>query len=355
MKILDKLIGKQIILGFMAVVFALLSVDLFFYFVNELRFVGHGDYTLLSALAFIALTIPRKIYVIFPWAGLLGALLALGSLAKSSELIAMRSAAFSIRKIVLAVLKVGAIITLVMFIFGEVLAPKSENLAQQKKTTALSRGQAIQTEFGTWIRHGADFIHIGQVNTPNSLQDVTKYNFDEKLELNSAYHAESAEKQEDGWNLENIQGTQFINEATNVIKKSEEKIDELLDSEILEASSVKHLERLTLTNLWHVIKMRSKQELNSTEYQHAFWSKVMQPLAGLVMIFLAIPFAFGSLRSASLGFKFLIGIILGFSFHTVNLIFGPLTEIIKMPPVLAAMIPTTIFLCLGVYLLSRVK
>lgn len=355
MNILDRYLGKQIILHILVVVLALLSVDLFFYLVNELRFVGKGDYTLLSALAFVALTIPRKIYIIFPWAALLGTLLALGTLAKNSELVAMRAASVSVTRIAISALKAGLWLTIAMFICGEVISPKTERWAQQRKTLALSRGQAIQTEFGIWVRHGNEFVHVGGVKRPEQLQDVTRYEFDDKLELQGVMHAEEATKQDGSWNLNHTRGTGFDANGTVVTHSDQSQVAELLDTEILQAASVKHLERLTLTNLWRLTKSRLQQELNATEYQRAFWIKLAQPLAALVMILLAVPFTFGPLRSASYGLKILVGIVIGFSFHTINSIFGPLTEIVGLSPMLAAMIPTFIFLVIGSWMVLRIR
>ncbi len=321
MNIIDRYIGKQIMLTIGLVAFALLGIDVFFYLVNELRFVGKGDYTFAAALLFILLTIPRKLYIIFPWAALLGSLLALGNFAKNSELVAMRAAAISVPRITWSALKAGLLLTTIMFICGEIISPTTEVLAQRKRTLALSRGQAIQTQHGIWVRHNNEFVHAGIVNQPGELLDVTRYNFDEKLQLQVVEHAQSAIKQKNIWHLEDIQGTRFNEHGTEIIAADQMQISELLDTEILQASSVKHLERLTLINLWRVIKSRIAQELNAIEYQRAFWLKIVQPFAALVMIFLSVPFAFGPLRSASLGLKILVGVLVGFSFHTLNSIF----------------------------------
>ena len=76
MKILDRYIGTQVLMTISLVTFALLGVDVFFYLVNELRTIGKGDYTFNVALLYVILTIPRKLYLIFPWATLLGSLVA---------------------------------------------------------------------------------------------------------------------------------------------------------------------------------------------------------------------------------------------------------------------------------------
>lgn len=354
MNILDRYIAKQVIIAISIVAFALLGVDVFFYLVNELRFVGKGDYTFGSALLFILLTIPRKIYIIFPWAALLGSLLALGNLAKNSELVAMRVAAVSVPRIAWSALKAGIILTIIMFIFGEIISPHTEGWAQRKKTLALSRGQAIHTQYGVWVRHNSGFIQVGAVQQPGQLENVTRYNFDKKMQLQMVEHAENASKQKSDWQLTNVEATKFNDHGTEVIVADQAQTADLLDTEILQASNVKHLERLTLTNLWRVIKSRVAQELNATEYERAFWLKVVQPFTALVMIFLAVPFAFGPLRSASLGLKILVGVLVGFSFHTLNSIFGPLTTVTGLSPMLAAIIPTALYLFLGSWMVRRV-
>lgn len=353
MKILDRYIARQVIFIILLVTIALLGVDLFFYFVNELRFVGKGDYNLQAALFFVILTIPRKIYIIFPWAALLGTLLALGNLSKYSELVAMRAASVSIARIAWSALKAGIILTIIMFISGEIISPMSESLAQRKKTLALSRGQAIHTLFGTWIRHNDQFINVGIVHPGNKLSNITKYDFDDRLQLQEVASIATAEKQAKQWSLNNIKTTKFSDNSIEINKKDHQNITELLDTEILQASAVKHLERLTLINLWRVIKSRVAQDLNSTEYELAFWLKITQPFAVLVMILLAVPFAFGPLRSASLGLKILVGVLVGFGFHFLNSVFGPLTTVVGLDPLLAAALPTTIFFILASFMVLR--
>lgn len=357
MSILDRYIGKQIILAVCIVTFALLGVDVFFYLVNELRFVGRGDYNIWTALLFILLTIPRKLYIIFPWAALLGSLLALGNLAKYSELVAIRVAGISVPRIAWSALKAGIILSTIMFICGEIISPATENWAQRKKSLALSRGQAIQTQFGTWVRHNNEFIHVGVVQQPNALLDITRYNFNEKLQLQSVEHAATANQasKKASWNLTDVTGTKFNPHGTEIVHAEATQAKVLLDTEILQASTVKHLERLTLVKLWRLIKNRVAQELNATEYQRAFWLKIMQPLASLVMIFLAVPFAFGPLRSASMGLKILVGVLVGFGFHTLNSIFGPLTAVVGLSPMLAAMLPTVIFMVTGYWMVRKVR
>lgn len=355
MSILDRYIGKQIAVTIIIMLLALLGVDLFFYLVNELRYVGKGNYDTLAVLYFVVLTIPRKIYILFPWAALLGSLLALGNLARNSELVAMRVATVSVARIARSALQAGLILTIILFICGEVISPATERYAQRKKMLALSNGQAIQAQFGTWIKNGDQFIHIGTVKKPDELSEVTVYDFDQELKLDTITYAAEVTKDAETWQMVDVVGTKFQTNGTETFAADLRQETELLDQSILQAYTVKHLERLTLRNLYKVIKSRLAQDLNPLEYQRAFWIKIMQPFAALVMIFISVPFVFGPLRSASFGLKILVGVFVGFSFHTLNSIFGPLTAVAGIPPLAAALIPILMFFSLGVYLIIKVR
>lgn len=355
MEIINRYIGKQIIIMILIVAIALLGVDLFFYLVNELKFVGKGNYHLSTAFAFVALTIPRKLYIMFPWSALLGTLLALGQLAKASELVVMRAAAISIHRIAWATLRAVLFLTVFFFIFGEVVSPVFERMAQQKKVQALSLGQAIQTDNGIWVRNNNEFIHIGMALSSGILQRVTRYHFNEKLELQEVIYADTATPTTDGWLLKHIIGTAFAKENTKQIAQEELLLPTLLNREILDVSSVKHLERLSLRHLYRVIQQRVSNGLNVQNYEIAFWSKIFQPFSVLVMVYLVIPFVFGPLRSSSVGLRLLVGIIIGFTFHVINAISAQMPVVINLSPALALAIPSLVFCFGGVVTMFRVK
>ena len=66
---------------------------------DELRDVGTGDYGFLQALIHVVLELPHNMYQYFPMMVLMGGVLGLGILATHQELVVMRTAGFSVRKI----------------------------------------------------------------------------------------------------------------------------------------------------------------------------------------------------------------------------------------------------------------
>lgn len=355
MNLLDKYLAKQIISIILLVAVALLGIDLFFNLVNELKLVGRGSYSLFTALNYLFLTSPTRLYAMFPWSALIGTLVALGMLANHRELVVMRAASISVQRIAWSVIKAACILTVFVVILGEVVAPIGERIAQNKRSMALSGGQSIQTPYGLWIRNGHEFIHIKLVRANKELGGVTRYRFDSNRKLKEVSFAETAYKEKKGWKLNNVCGTKFTHNRTEKFKIDSILVDNLFDAEILETASVKHPERLSLRALWRTIHQRAKNELNAQNYELAFWSKIFQPFLILIMVFIAVPFVFGPLRQATMGFKILAGILVAYLFHTLNGMFAPLMLVYHVPPFLAVLLPLFAFGGLGFGLLKRVK
>ncbi|HRE33027.1 MAG TPA: LPS export ABC transporter permease LptG, partial [Candidatus Berkiella sp.] len=311
------------------------------------------DYTTQSAIAYILLSLPAQIAQAFPMSALVGTLLGLGLLASRSELIVMRSVGWSIGDIIWAVMKLALVLVFFVWMLGEWVAPMTDNIAHHQKATALSQGQALATTQGTWLRDGYAFVHIQSIEDSHHLTGVTRYEFNEQQQLQKASFAKTAEYDHHHWVLHDIQETIF-GEA-NLTKAHIEKQDwnSNIKPEIFTIVGVKDLDELSITGLWKTIRYRQANHLDAKPYLLAFWQKMMRPFATVVMMFLAIPFIFGPLRSATMGLRMLVGVMIGFVFFTINQLFGPLTLVYSLPPILGASLPTLLFLGGGLYLLKR--
>jgi lipopolysaccharide export system permease protein len=72
------------------------------------------------------------------------------------------------------------------------------------------------------------------------------------------------------------------------------------------------------------------------------------------MVILAIPFVFSQPRSAGVGFRLFVGIMLGLAFFVLNRGFGFYSLLHGFPPVIGALLPTLLFFLLSLVLLRRV-
>jgi lipopolysaccharide export system permease protein len=75
--------------------------------------------------------------------------------------------------------------------------------------------------------------------------------------------------------------------------------------------------------------------------------KAMYPVAVLVMIILAVPFASFQKRQGGVGARIFAGIMLGLAFYTMNRLFGALGLLYDWPAPVAAVVPTLLFLALA--------
>ena len=160
---------------------------------NEFESVGVGNYNFIQALTVSVLTLPQQFYQFFPMAGLVGCLAGLGLLASHSELIVMRTAGMSVGQITLAVMRAALIVIIFATFVGEVIAPITLHIANDRKAVAMSGGQAIQTQHGNWLRQGHNFIYIATVYPHHHLKGVLWFTLGNKQRLRSIGYAKSAD------------------------------------------------------------------------------------------------------------------------------------------------------------------
>ncbi len=346
-------VAKALIKSTCLALLLLLSIHLFFSFVNELSFVGKGDYGVFESIGFLILTIPQEMGEWFPFSLLLGTLLGLGALHQQQELLILRLGGLSLTQIFSFALRAGVLMALVVFLISEGVGPGLSAKARELKAFKISSGQAMRTTQGTWFRDGAFFIHVSSIRADNLLLGVTRYELAEGR-LAKISFAKQAHFQGDHWLLEQVEQTEFLPSSTEVHRFKTLNWPSQVNPSLLTVLGVKHLEDLALWDLWQSLDFREANHLDSENFALAIWRKLLQPLSALVLLFLAFPFVFGPLRQANAGFRWLIGVVLGLSFYLINAATGPISLVAGISPVLGAFLPSILFFCFGLVLLRRV-
>ncbi len=85
----------------------------------------------------------------------------------------------------------------------------------------------------------------------------------------------------------------------------------------------------------------------------ALWRKILQPVSITVMLLMALSFIFGPLRSVTMGARVIMGVLTGFSFFIANEVFGPLSLVYNLHPIVGALLPSAIFAVIASYLLRK--
>ncbi len=354
MRILDRYIGRTVIAGMLLALFILLAVDVFFAFADEIQDIGKGRYALADVFTYVGLTIPRRLYEIFPMAALIGSLLSLGTLASSSELVAIRAAGVSVTRIAMSVLKAGAILLVIAAAIGEWVAPRTEQIAQQQRAIAQSETITFRSDHGMWARDGNRFINIKRILPDGRLADVEVYEFAEDGSLSMSLTARTAEHVDKGWLLRGVQQGSLQADTLLLKKARQLELPTLLSSRLLNVVTLAP-EDLAAVDLHEYAQYMRDNGLDASRYDLAFWQRVFAPVAALVMLFLSIPFIFGPLRSTGTGQRLLWGVLTGVAFYLVNQTMSHAGQVYGLPAFLSAMLPALIFFAGGMWVMHRVR
>jgi len=353
MIILDRYIAKMILQSTAIVMFFLVALFTFITYVDQLGDVGQGSYGAIQAAEYVLLIIPRIVYQMFPIAVLVGAIIGLGMLANSNELTVIRAAGVSIKRIILSVMKVGIFLIVIVIIIGEWIAPVSERYAQVFRSVALSNSLAIGKIYGVWARDGLKFVNIQKVLPEGKLGGVNIYELDETRKLNKLIQAKVAYYINDNWVLEDVTEAQIGTDSINVQRYQSREWSTSLSPDLLSIVIVKP-ETLSIIGLYQYIEHLHENELDASRYELAFWSKIVLPIVTGVMIFLAIPFVFGSLRSVSIGKRIMVGTFVGIFFYIINQVFGYVGLVYHFNIMLSAVLPAIGFFLFAVYKVRKI-
>lgn len=350
--ILDRHIGRTILYSTSLVFMVLLALFTFFEFVDKLDEAGRAAGGFYDVMRYLVLTTPRKIYELFPMAALLGTTMGMSSLAIDSELIAMRAAGVSLLRIVGSVLKVGALFVLAAIFIGELVAPPAESQAQRARAESLRIG-ILQDNASIWLRDHLAFINIGEVLPDLSVLKINIYQFDEHARLRSQIYADSGKYEDGVWYLRGVSQSDIHEDKVAISRQDSQTWRSAIEPDMLSVFAVKP-EGLSALNLFRYIRHLQRNNQETSRYKLAFWYKLISPLTTGVMVVLAIPFVFMPLRSAGMGYRLFLGIMLGLGFFVLSRGFGYVSLLYGVPPFLGAVLPALLFLLLAGYLLRRV-
>ncbi|HDL7414553.1 TPA: LPS export ABC transporter permease LptG [Yersinia enterocolitica] len=351
--VLDRYIGRTILNTILMTLFMLVSLSGIIKFVDQLRKVGQGDYSAASAGMYTLLSIPKDIEIFFPMAALLGALLGLGTLATRSELVVMQASGFTRMQIAASVMKTAIPLVLLTMAIGEWVAPQGEQMARNFRAQQMYGGSLLSTQSGLWAKDGSDFIYIQRVSGDKELTGVNIYHFDQQDRLLSVRYAATATFEDNLWRLSQVDESDLSN--PNKVTGSQTLTGEWKTNLTPEKLGVVAMnpDSLSISGLHDYSKYLRQSGQESSRYELNMWGKIFAPFSVAVMMLMALSFIFGPLRSVPMGGRVVTGIFFGFVFYVLDQIFGPLSLVYNIPPVIGALLPSILFLLISVYLLLK--
>lgn len=354
MKLFDRYLGRAVIAGSALALCILISVNGFVDLIDELEDVGEHGYTLSLAIYHTLLATPQRAYEFFPTAVLLGGLLGLGNLAASNELVALRAAGVSIPRLIRSVLTTGVLLMVVAVFIGEVVAPASQARAQDVKKWAQRASITLGDADELWAKDGNRFINIKQIFPGLRLNDIRVYVVDDAQRLVKATFAKSAVYRGGQWRMNGVSRSAISHARIVTEHKLRELWPRLLSPELFNVIEQKP-EHMSAWRLAQYIDYLKANHLAAESYELAFWTRFTTPLSSLVMLLLAAPFVFGSMRSGGAGQRLFIGILIGLAFHLINRALNHLALVYGLDPFLGATLPLLAFFLIGLIAVARTR
>jgi lipopolysaccharide export system permease protein len=113
-------------------------------------------------------------------------------------------------------------------------------------------------------------------------------------------------------------------------------------------------DRMSGVNLFTYIRHLRENAQNTSQYEIAFWKKIVYPLAVIVMMTLALPFAYLQVRAGGTSYKVFAGIMLGIGFHFMNGLFAHLGLLNTWPPLVSVGVPSVVAFVMALAMLAWV-
>lgn len=355
MRRLNRYLGRTVLaasLGSLVVLVFLLFISSLVAEIQDLS----GNYTLGSALAYVAWQLPSHIHESLTFAAFLGCVIGLGIHASANELVIFRAAGVSMVRIVWATMRPVLLLVGGGLLWGEYVTPVSLQLAEGVKASSQADDGALASSAGHWYLEDNTFLYFSGLN--RRLYGVTQYQLDDrKQRLESSSFSASATYFGNGWQLEDGRQSRFNRAAgetpsVSVQRYNRQQWDTELNPEFLN-DLVLPEESLSIGRLYRYAKERDQQGLESRELWLSFWTKLLQPLVMIALALVGMSFIFGSLREATMGSRITVAVLVGILFTITQEFLASSSLVFNFSPLLAVLVPIGLCMLLGVFMLKK--
>lgn len=372
MRTLQKYFRAEIVSAVSFTLVAFLSLFVFFDFMSELSSVGRSGYKLQHAFLYVLMGLPSYIYELMPVAVLIGTIVVMARFSSTSEFTIMRVSSMSTLMAGRMLAKIGLLFVVLTFVFGEYLSPLASDAAGKFKLRMMGATVASEFRSGLWTKDviksnglagdvvGSRFFNVRNIGTDGQLKGVKLYEFDNDFRMTALITAANATYRGSHiWLLHDVTETGFANSAFDIehyssgtkgmtTKKTDTK--ELVSDITPEIIGVMFSDpdKMSATDLSAYTKHLAENKQVTERYEIAFWKKLVYPLAVLVMMALALPFAYLHVRSGGVSFKIFVGIMIGVSFHLSNSLFSHIGLLNTWPAFITAAFPSFFYLMMAI-------
>jgi lipopolysaccharide export system permease protein len=354
MKTIRRLLYGEVIAAVSMVTIGFIALFFFFDAVEELQSVTRLKslgYQVPQALLYVALMVPSHVYELFPITVLIGTIFVMARLARSSEFTILRTSGLGPARALRTLMQLGLMFVVFTFAVGDYLAPLADKTAQLLKSRA--QGSLSVGKTGAWLKekqaYGHYAVNVGSLTPDATLQDVRIFEFDNQGYLVSLTQSKRGtfSDNDDAWQLEEVERTEFNTKHSDAKKADLAHYQSFrwptqMSAEMVSAAVLRP-ERMATIDLFQYMRHLNDNGQSAQKYEIQFWKKVFYPLSCLVMVVLALPFAYLHFRSGSIAGYTFGGVMAGISFVLLNNVMNDLGNLQGWQPWFTAALPGLIY------------
>jgi len=371
MKTIRRLIYGEVLASIALVAAGFLALFFFFDLVDELQYLGKTNglptasdiYQIRHALLYVSLLVPNHLYELLPISVLIGTIFVMARLAKSSEYTILRTSGLDPWRALKLLLSLGCIFVVASFVIGDYLSPLSERTAQLLK--AKYQGTIMVGQTGAWLKEKQAYntyvANVKRLSPNNEMLGIQIFEFDNKgLVVSKMQAAKGTFSEDDSWLLKGVSRIEFslpassataVNTTATLAGVSRSMLNSFrwpteISQEMVSVALLKP-ERMATIDLFNYIRHLDANGQTAQRYEIEFWKKVFYPLSCLVMVVLALPFAYLHFRSGGISGYVFVGVMIGISFFLLNNVFGYIGNLQNWQPWFAAAAPGLLYMTIS--------
>ena len=354
MRTIDRYITLHTLRSSLVVVGALLILISLFALFEELD-EDRGTYGFNEAISYIMMTMPRRLDEILVYGLFLGFLIALGRLAETNELTICRVVGMSPFRIMLALLPTMVLWLAVSTAVSEFVAPQAERAAEAEKMQHLFGADALDRHGGLWVRTGPMFMRVRAIDDEGRIHGITQYHLGPDNRLTEIIQAESGtyDPVVERWNILDGTRTTLTEEQATTQSFRAFTWDNPITPEVLAAQAFLEANKMSLADLARQIEFAKTQQLGVSEYQLAYWARIVKPLTYIGLTLFALAVVLGPLRQVGMGVRLTFGIFAGLGFKYLQDLFAPAAIVFNIPALIAILIPIAVYWIVAIFVIRR--
>jgi len=356
MGILDRYIAWKLLKGWVLVWLVMTSIFTLLGFVEELERTTER-YQVVDAVRFMLYTLPQRSLDLAPVIALLGALLALAGLNKSSELIAMRTAGVSVSRFLRSVAIPTLVLVAALYAVSEFIAAPLFQQAETEKTLIRTGKANLLKGKGLWSNSGYRFFNVRTLKHSQVPTSIYLYEFTPDGRLQQFVFARRAQLTDSRrWDLLDVEQKKLVGDQLKSGHLPNLEMGPFWSREelpVLPLSTV----GMTPTGLYEYSDYLKSTDQLSERIEQIFWQKIALPLTTGAMVFLAVPIgaSVSTTRSSTFGKNLAIGAGVGILFYLLSQLIQAGASMAEIPPALAVFLPVMLVLSAAGGLINRMR